>query len=79
MYKMSAKNLIGGSGAVGSGIFTLFAIAVIMYSMWFFSGGPQRTSSNNAFIKGPTHDNPYNMKTYGTIPSVDRVNREINP
>lgn len=83
MQQMSEQKLANrytrGSGEFGGVFFTIFVIFVILYSMWYFSGGPQKESSNKAFIEQPTHTNPYNQTKYGTIPSVDRVNREINP
>jgi hypothetical protein len=53
----------------------IFLVFVALYSMWYLSGGPQKESSNNAFIEQPTYQNPYNTKTYGTIEEVDKVQR----
>jgi hypothetical protein len=68
------------SAGVGSFVFGFIAIFAVLYSMWYFTGGPQKESSNKAFIDQPTYTNPYsNAKPYGTINAVDKVNREINP
>ncbi len=69
------------SGAgIGSFVFGFIAIFSILYSMWYFTGGPQKESSNKAFIDQPTYQNPYsNAQPYGTINAIDKVNREINP
>jgi hypothetical protein len=65
---------------IGSFVFGFIVIFTVLYSMWYFTGGPQKEGSNKAFIDQPTYKNPYsNTEPYGTINSVDKVNREINP
>lgn len=68
------------SGPSASGfIFGFIALFVILYSMWYYSGGPQKETSNKAFITGPNTDNYYKQPTvYGTVNSIDKVNRDLN-
>lgn len=61
-------------------LFGFIAIFTVLYSMWYFSGGPLKESSDRAFIKGPDSSVPFApSETYGTIYSVDKINRQINP
>jgi hypothetical protein len=47
--------------------------------MWYFGGGPQKETSNKAFITGPDSNDYYKKPTvYGTINSIDKVNRDLN-
>jgi hypothetical protein len=65
------------SGPSFSGFIAWFFIGfAVLYSMWYFSGGPQKESSNNAFIEQPTYQNPNANTTYGTIEQLDRLNRQ---
>ncbi len=74
------SDLPPSASGFGSFILGFVVIFSVLYSMWYFSGGPQKESSNKAFIDQPTYTNPYsNRAPYGTINSVDKVNREINP
>ncbi len=67
-----------GGGGHTSFLATIFLVFVVLYCMWYWSGGPQKESSNKAFIEQPTYQNPYVNNKYGTIEEVDKVNRELN-
>ncbi|MEN9852394.1 MAG: hypothetical protein RI996_337 [Candidatus Parcubacteria bacterium] len=70
------KPAASGGPSLG-GIFTWFIVGfAVLYSIWYFGGGPQKESSNNAFIEPPTYQNPYTSKTYGTIEEIDVLNRQ---
>lgn len=70
------KPAASGGPSLG-GIFTWFIVGFIaLYSMWYFGGGPQKESSNRAFIEQPTYQNPYANTKYGTIEEVDKVQRQ---
>ena len=63
----------------GGFIFGFIALFTILYSMWFFSGGPQKKESDKAFISGPNVDDYYKKpEVYGTINSIDKINRDLN-
>lgn len=79
MQKMSKNIYIGGESSFTGFFFGFFVIFVILYSMWYFSGGPQKSSSDKAFVEQPTYQNPYTFENkYGTVPEADKLNRQIN-
>lgn len=60
-------------------LFGAIAIFTVLYSMWYFSGGPLNKTSDKAFITGPDSNDYYKKPTvYGTVNSIDKINRDLN-